>query len=379
LSIRSKILATAAALALIGGVGTAGVLGTTVTANAATPSCGGSCVDPFSFQFGTHKAPNYVLDVFQQKRAIGTPIILFRSSNNDPAEDFKATFQGSVSDFYNAGLVGAAVDLHYGGSCVNETVTTPVLAPPAAPTVVGSHTGGHVAAGTYYIEVTYVNASGETTASPPTTVVTTGTTSTITISPPAAEGNATGWYAYVATSITGPYYRQQALGSPTAIGSNLVLTATPTAVLGTNPPAVNTATTAPVQSCGGYYPDLYAWELEYAPDGVLSGLCVGLASTAVSGEGVTLQDCGVSSRTVWITDTVNAAGWHDNYVPVINGSDSNFSQPFVLDYPQNGFPTDKPRPQLVVNNLTGYTNGSILDQTGIVDTQLWGGDFGPLP
>ena len=134
-----------------------------------------------------------------------------------------------------------------------------------------------------------------------------------------------------------------------------------------------------MESCVGYYPDLYAWEIEYAPDGVDSGLCVGLASTAVSGEGVTLQPCGVTGKTVWITDTVNAAGWGNSYVPVINGSDSNFSQPFVLDYPQNGFPTDKPRPQLIVNNLTGYTNGSILNQSGIVDTQEWGADFGTLP
>ena len=111
-------------------------------------------------------------------------------------------------------------------------------------------------------------------------------------------------------------------------------------------------------TCTKSYPDLYAWELQYAPYGVDSGLCVGLASTAVSGEGVTLQPCGVSAKTVWITDTVNAAGWGSKYVPVINGSDTNFSQPYVLDYPHNGFPTDKPRPQLYVDNLTGFSNGS---------------------
>ena len=132
-------------------------------------------------------------------------------------------------------------------------------------------------------------------------------------------------------------------------------------------------------TCTRSYPDLYAWELQYAPFGVDSGLCVGLAATAVSGEGVTLQPCGTSGATVWITDTVNAAGWNSNYVPVINGSDTNFSQPFVLDYPHNGFPTDKPRPQLYVDNLTGFSNGTILNPTGIIDTQLWGADFGALP
>ena len=41
-----------------------------------------------------------------------------------------------MSDFFAAGLVSSAVDLHYGGTCENEAVTTPVLSPPAAPTAV---------------------------------------------------------------------------------------------------------------------------------------------------------------------------------------------------------------------------------------------------
>ena len=76
-------------------------------AGAATPSCGPSCIDPFSFQFGTHHSPNYVLDVFRQGDKVGQPIILFRASNDDPAEDFTVSFQGTVSDFYAAGLVSA--------------------------------------------------------------------------------------------------------------------------------------------------------------------------------------------------------------------------------------------------------------------------------
>jgi hypothetical protein len=114
MSIKSKVLATAATLALVGGVGTAGVLGTAATANAATPSCGGTCVDIFSQEFGHHHTPNYILDVFQQHIRIGQPIILYRSSNNDPAEDFRLEFQGTVADFYAAGMVSAALALHYG-------------------------------------------------------------------------------------------------------------------------------------------------------------------------------------------------------------------------------------------------------------------------
>lgn len=375
---RSKIAATAGVLALAGGLAASAP----VSSWAATPSCGGSCVDPFSFQFGTHHTPNYVLDVFQQREKAGAPVILFRASNDDPAEDWTASFQGTVSDFYAAGLVSAAVDLHYGGTCETEAVTTPVLNVPAAPVITVAAAPGPVAAGTYYVELTYTNASGQTTVSSPTKVtVPPGGTSSVTISSPPAEGNANGWNAYVATgSSASTYY--EAPGSPAAIGSNLVLTATPP-VSGTTPPASNTATTSPVSSCAKYYPDLYAWELQYAPYGVDSGLCAGLASAATSGEKVTLQPCGVSSKTVWITDTVNAAGFRDDYVPVINGSDTNFSQPFVLDYPHDSVPTDGSpsagRPQLYVDNLTGFSNGSILNQTGIIDTQEWGADIGVLP
>jgi hypothetical protein len=48
----------------------------------------------------------------------------------------------------------------------------------------------------------------------------------------------------------------------------------------------------------------------------------------------------------------------NGYIPAINGSDTNFSQPFVLTYPNDSVPTDKPRPQLVVTNITGFSNTS---------------------
>ena len=62
--------------------------------------------------------PNFLLDVYQQHIRIGQPVILFRSSNNDPAEDFRLEFQGTVADFFDAGLVSAALALHYG--CVPD-------------------------------------------------------------------------------------------------------------------------------------------------------------------------------------------------------------------------------------------------------------------
>lgn len=121
------------------------------------------------------------------------------------------------------------------------------LQAPAQPTVTQQTTGGTVAAGTYKVEVSYVNASGESVASAQQTVTTTTGTSTITIdSPPATgggAGEATGWYAYVSQDGGSTLTRQQAAGSPTAIGTNLTLTAPPTNT-GTNP--LSTATVTPV-------------------------------------------------------------------------------------------------------------------------------------
>ena len=245
MSIKSKVLATAATLTLVGGIGTAGAL-TAGTASAATPSCGHFCIDVFSHQFGTHKSPNFVVDVLRQGEKVGQPIILFRTANFDPAEDFTVAFQGTVSDFFAAGLVSAAVNLHYGGG---------------------------------------------------------------------AKG----------------------------------------------------------------FPDDFAFENEYAPFGVDSGLCLGVAATAFNDEGVTLQPCGVSSKTVWIVDTFDSpTTLFNGYVPLINGSDTNFSHPFVLTYPNNSFPTDKPRPQLVVTNITGSSHGPgpVLGTVNV--NQLWGADFGIL-
>ena len=249
MSIKSKVLAAAATVTLVGGVGSVAAL----SAGAATPSCGNQCLDLFSREFGTHQQPNYVMDVWRQGAKVGQPVILFRTSNTDPAEDFTPAFQGLTSEFNAAGLVSNAVALHYG--CAGQ---------------------------------------------------------------------------FGANSCT----------------------------IGVDDPA---------------------FEIEYAPYGVDSGLCMGVASTAFQNEGVSLQPCGVSSKTVWILDlndspsTIN----HD-YVPLINGSDTNFSHPFVLTYPKNGYPTDRPRPQLFTQNLTGFSHGFGSPIGSVQDNQLRGADFGIL-
>jgi hypothetical protein len=262
MSIKSKILAALATLTLVGGVGLAGA----VSATAATPSCGISCVNLFSRDFGTHQTPGYVADVFRQGEKVGQPVILFRTANFDPAEDWSVTFAGDVSDFYQAGLVSSLLALHYG--C--------------------------------------------------------------------------GWSLQEAQCST----------------------------------TVNPVTGLP-------FPDDFAFEIEYAPFGVLSGLCMGTATTAGAGTGVALEPCGTSAKTVWVVDQADASNGRVNpalseYVPLINGSTVNFSDPAVLTYPRSGFPTDKPRPQLVTEPLTGFTNPGTGDPQGVDSSQLWGVTTGPL-
>jgi hypothetical protein len=254
MSVKSKVFAATAALTLVGGVGAI----STMSASAATPSCGHSCIDLFNREFSSHTNPSFVQDVLKQGEKVGQPIILFRQSNSDPAEDFTVSYQGQVSDFYAAGLVSSSLDLHYGGGC--EVYETPAPGP-----------------------------------------------------------------------VTNP------------------------------------------GTCDIYYPDDFAFEVEYSPLGVDSGLCVGTAATAGANTPVSLQPCGVTAKTVFVQDIDNATGFVDSYAPYISGSDTNFSNPYVLDYPHNSYPTDSPRAQLITNQLQLNAHHDIVQ-----DTQEWSENFGIL-
>jgi hypothetical protein len=297
MSVKSKVFAAAATLTLVGGAGIA-ALATAGAANAASPSCGGGCIDVFSHQFGTFANPQFVMDSYKQGDAAGTPVILFRTSNSDPAEDFTVDNEGLTSEFYAANLVSSAVALHFG-------CTTPVFG-----TCAGSGQGNY-----------------------------------------------------------------------------------------------------------------WAYEFMYSPYGVQTGLCVGVAATATVGEKVTLQPCGVSGKTVWIADNPTVptyvscdpataaasadckgvpckpgvagcvpgakvsttVGYEPNpnpqnhnpltgfAEPLINGSDTNFSDPYGLTYPSTSYPTDVPRPSLYVTNVLGFSTGAINTN------QLWSADQGILP
>jgi hypothetical protein len=132
-----------------------------------------------------------------------------------------------------------------------DTFTTSfanAISPPPAPVPTTLGSGGTILAGTYGVIVSYTNAAGESVGSASGSVTTTGSTSTITIPSPPTVPGATGWYAYV-TQLGGTIYtRQQAPGSPTALGTNLTLTAPPTSS-GTNP--LNAPTTGSTLSKTG--------------------------------------------------------------------------------------------------------------------------------
>jgi hypothetical protein len=238
MSIKKKVFAVAATMTMVGGVSAVGLM----SADASTTPCG-SCVSVFSQEFGTYDTPNFVLDVLRQGEKVGQPLILFRTSNSDPAEDFIADTEETVNDLYSAGLVGSAVAMHYG--CVAGT-------------------------GTYDFP-----------------------------------------------------------------------------------------------SCAGASND-NAYEFEYSPYGVNSNLCAGVGSTAGNGTPVVLENCGVSSKTIWIEDSADSMTM--GYLPLINGSDTNFSHPYVLHYPGNGYPTDMPRPGLNTYTLQEYSSGAVYnnEQWGII-------------
>jgi hypothetical protein len=256
MSIKSKVLATAASLTMVGGVLAVSTLATATTAKAETPSCGAFnvfCVDLFSKQFGTHSDPGFLQDVYRQGNRVGQPIILFRISSSDPAEDFTTD------------------DLVCG---VNDP-------------------------------------SGCTTFLP------------YTVAQLQADSGNT-----LFTPITASQYANS-----------------------------------------------YVVENEYAPFGVNSGLCVGIAATPFNGEGVTLQPCGITAKTLWIINSSNPIQTYiHGYTSLINGANANFSHPYVLTYPQEGYPTDLPRPQLTVREIETFSQGFPF----VVTQQLWGADFGTV-
>jgi hypothetical protein len=109
MSIKSKALAAAATLTLVGGLTTV----ETFSATAATPACGEHCIEVYSTLFGTETNPRFVETVFHGVAKVGQPTVLATASSANPAADLIPSL-GSASEFGAKGLVSAAVAAHYG-------------------------------------------------------------------------------------------------------------------------------------------------------------------------------------------------------------------------------------------------------------------------
>ena len=121
-----------------------------------------------------------------------------------------------------------------------------------------------------------------------------------------------------------------------------------------------------------HYGDLNAAQIQYAPFGEESGLCVGLAKPASQGAGLTLQPCTDPGTTVFIIDEANATA--DGYFAIINGSTTDFAHPFAMHYPRDQHATDQRLQQIEVRRLQFRSSDHTLP-----DSQLWGAYPGVLP
>ncbi|MFE4960125.1 hypothetical protein ACFRCW_40715 [Streptomyces sp. NPDC056653] len=236
MSVKNKVLAAAVTVIVAGGFGVA----ETLSASAATPECGESCIQIYSAKFGTSEQPNLVETVYRGVARVGQPTAMYPVSTSYAAGDIVGHRAAAVSDFYKDGLVSAEVNKHYG--------------------------------------------------------------------------------------------------------------------------------------------NLHAVEVEYAPHGKRTGLCAGLAHTAYQDEGLTLQKCGMSAKTVWIIDTADSPSTaSQGHFPLVSGSTTNFAHPYAMTFTHNavkhhgywhgghahgGHRTAVPN-QIRVDRLMG-------NPSHVPDSQLWG-------
>ena len=117
------------------------------------------------------------------------------------------------------------------------------------------------------------------------------------------------------------------------------------------------------------YGSLDAVQQRYAPFGIGTALCVGLARVAQN-EGLTLQPC-TSPTTVWIPrlDQATASG----YFPIINAATTVFSRPFAMHLPRNEVASGRPL-QMQARRLQSGSGEKTLPPR-----QLWGAIPGVLP
>jgi hypothetical protein len=117
------------------------------------------------------------------------------------------------------------------------------------------------------------------------------------------------------------------------------------------------------------YGQLTAVQQRYAPLGVDTGLCVGVARVN-QGEDLTLQPC-ADPTTVWIVYPA-PADIDPHYFAIVNAATTDFDRPFAMHLPRNEVTTGDPELQMQLRHLQ-YTTGDKM----LPARQIWGADFGP--
>lgn len=120
------------------------------------------------------------------------------------------------------------------------------------------------------------------------------------------------------------------------------------------------------------YGPLHALQLQYAPNGKPTGLCVGLKKAAYPNEGLSLLSCSVPTLTVFIIDTPDApAAAAQKHFPIVVASTSDFVHPYAMTFLGGKAPNQQPFPVIRVDKLVG-------NPTQVPARQLWGSIVGPV-
>ena len=119
-----------------------------------------------------------------------------------------------------------------------------------------------------------------------------------------------------------------------------------------------------------HYGSLPAVQQRYAPFGIATDLCVGLASVRQN-QGLTLQPCSVPGTTVWVVHLGLAT--EAGYFPIVNAATTDFRRPFAMHLPRNLVASGRPL-QMQARRLQFLTGGKTLRAR-----QLWGAHMGALP
>jgi hypothetical protein len=161
---------------------------------------------------------------------VGMPKALFQPSCRHVL--FDAGCGLDREDFEETGTVASGSTTQVIQTSLTETGA---IAAPAAPTL-SSHTASGVNLppnATYYVQVTYVTAYGETTASAEASLTVTPSNGILRVASPSAATGATGWNVYIGPS-SGDEQRQNT--APIAIGTNFDLPYSGVYLSGLRPP-----------------------------------------------------------------------------------------------------------------------------------------------